>query len=216
MTLRHAPAHRLVAAALLLAACRADRPPIPGYAVSRWTPVEVVEVTPRGSFLDARVLGERVDLRFFFPRSEDCDEVLRAGARIEYGRAGPLGRVRDGGRICEPMGIASLAAWRDRRPKARGSRSRSRASFEPFYEDDDVVLVRGRFPAALRIGWTGAYDTLAVLPNTSACRPMLERGFGSIEYSARGSPFVLIGEEHCPVIGFVLPPHRPFGAGARE
>jgi hypothetical protein len=190
------------------ASCQTTQPErvlrLPGAA----TPVRVTTVVERGLYLDATLLGENLDLQFFFPTTPTCRRVLFPGADVEYTKGAVLGHVRSADGTCEPVGIASLRAWRDRRPRARvRGVPRSQAVFKLVYRDEDVALVRGRFPLTGHIGWSGGSDTIAVIPIQPACSKILERGLGSMEFRSKGrEPYVLIGpEEDCPILGFVRP-----------
>ena len=176
------------------------------------TAVEVTNVTARGAYLDAVLLAETFRLRFFFPANEVCERVLRAEDIAEYRSRGPLGQLQSGELICEPVGIASLAAWRDRRPRRSGSPvPRATARFEVIWADEEITLVRGRFPLAGQIGWTGGDDSIAVIPRTEACRDPIARGVASLEFYRRGPKvYELVSDAGlCPVIGFVLPLREP-------
>jgi hypothetical protein len=186
----------------------------------------VTDVVARGDYLDAKLMGAGVDhlggrlvrpgmaLRFFFPREPTCQAVLLPGAEEEYVKAGKLGRVRSESGVCDPVGVASLRAWRDRRPRGRQDRirvPRSQAVFKPIYRDEEIVLVRGRFPLASRIGWVGEHDTIAAIPRRPECEKVLERGAASLEYRVAGQdPFRLIEDKgYCPVVGFIQPVAMP-------
>ncbi len=176
------------------------------------TAVEVTNVTARGAYLDAVLLAETFRLRFFFPANEVCERVLRAEGMAEYSSRGPLGQVHSGELICEPVAIASLPAWRDRRPRRSGSPvPRATARFEVIWADEEITLVRGRFPLAGQIGWTGGDDSIAVIPRTEACRDPVARGVASLEFYRRGpKAYELVSNAgRCPVIGFVLPLREP-------
>ena len=69
------------------------------------------------------------------------------------------------------------------------------------------MLVRGRFPLALEIGWAAAMDTVAVLPAEAACDRAREHGEATMEYHARGpEPFLIVAEAgSCPFLGFAGP-----------
>ena len=71
-----------------------------------------------------------------------------------------------------------------------------------------VLLLRGRFPLASRIGIPAGYDLVALVPNDAPCRAAAERGETSIEYRSAGpEPFrLLAGDDACVVTGFAIPP----------
>ena len=66
-------------------------------------------------YLDAVLELPDSTLRFFFPDDENCREILRKEAWVEYVNLGTLGEVRRADLTCTPVGIASLEAWRSRR-----------------------------------------------------------------------------------------------------
>jgi hypothetical protein len=184
----------------------------------------VTDVIERGDYLDVALVGggggeyaggrvarRGLALRFFFPREPTCQGVLVPETDVEYVEGGPLGRVRSANGECEPVGIASLKAWRDRRPRPPQDRlriPRSQAVFKPLYRDEQLVLVRGRFPLANRIGWVGGDDTIAAIPRRPECENVLERGVASLEYRVVGEdPLRLIEDKgYCPIIGLIYPP----------
>jgi hypothetical protein len=192
---------------------------LPGAA----TPARVTDVVERGDYLDASIEGTGSDhaggrvsrrglaLRFFFPRESTCQGVLVPETDVEYVQGGRLGRVRSANGTCDPVGVASLRAWRDRRPRSRRDRlgvPRAQAVFTPIFRDEQLVLVRGRFPLANRLGWIGGEDVIAAIPRRPECENVLERGVGSLEFRVVGEdPLRLIqGTGFCPVIGLIHPP----------
>ena len=54
----------------------------------------------------------------------------------------------------------------------------------------------------------GGFDTVAVIPRTPACQPLLAKGRASIEFRVAGpEPYRLVsGEGFCPIDGFIRPP----------
>jgi hypothetical protein len=194
----------LVAAALVGCWSRPLTPTRPlGSVEARVGPVAEV-----GGYLLAPIRDDRGELRFFFPTSAECREVIVAEASVGYQRIGPLGRVSRDGVSCDPMGIASLAEWRDRRP--RGSRPlnasavpREPAFFRVLHSDDEAIFVRGRFLIAREIGWIGD-DTVAMLP--AACSSQAASGNATVEFRSSGPvAFRLLGQTECPILGFARP-----------
>ncbi len=201
--MRHA-ALRIVLATFVLSGCAGG---LPGSVRDH----QVVFVAERGAYLDAVLERSDSTLRFFFPSDETCREVLRKQAWVEYVNLGTLGEVRRADLTCTPVGIASLEAWRSRRGRRlEGPLPRSPVNFRVVYQDEEYVLARGRFPLASRIGWSGGEDTLALIPRTSACAPIIARGAGSMEFRVAGrDPFILVSAEgRCPIEGFVWPLDR--------
>ena len=185
------------------------RQTIPG----RRTPALVTQVAMRGAYLDATLEAETFRLRFFFPPSELCAQLLRENTWVDYRSLGPWGRVQADEEFCEPVGIASLPEWRDRQPRSRSRavKPRGTARFEIFYTDDEVVLARGRFPLATHVGWPRWDDTVAIFPNTDACRDPLERGVAPIEFRHHGPRALELVSAQCPcpVLGFAIPTPTP-------
>ena len=79
--------------------------------------------------------------------------------------------------------------------------------FREIWRDDDLVLVRGRFPLTAMVSWAGGHDTIAIIPDSDVCLGFLETGVASIEFRASGrQPLVLIDRNNlCPITGFALP-----------
>jgi hypothetical protein len=170
--------------------------------------VSVVQVEVVGPYLLVSLHGRRIHLSFFAPATPVCGRVLAPEARLTYTKHGVFGRFSREGEMCDPVGTASLASWRDRQPRARGRPApRGTARYKVIYADEKVVLLRGEFPLANRIGITGGFDLVAMLPNSEDCRAPIERGEASIEFRDTGrEPFRLVGRNaHCPVLGFANP-----------
>ena len=82
-------------------------------------------------------------------------------------------------RHCESA--ASLAQWRDRLGRVEGKAfPRGFARFEVIYRDEDVILLRGRFPLLNRIRMPNGFDAVAMVPNTAECAGPAEEGQASI------------------------------------
>ncbi len=145
----------------------------------------VTRVVPRHTFLEATVAGNGLNLRFYTPASEDCLFVLKPEAEVVYIERGVGGRYEREDRRCDSVGIGDPLVSRARQPRSGTLRSapipRSQATFKTLYEDEDVILLRGRFLEARRIGWARPEDTVAVLPNTGECRGAAEGGVASME-----------------------------------
>jgi hypothetical protein len=176
------------------------------------TDAVVLGVSTHGAYLLVSLAGPLADLRFFAPATEACIQVLAPDARVNYGKAGVFGRFRRDELSCDPVGVASLAAWRDRQPRRRGPPvPRATARFRLLQEDPELIFVRGRFPLASRVAIPGAYDLVAVLPNTEPCVGVAAQGEASLEFRAAGpEPFQLLaGGPICHVFGFALPLEIP-------
>ncbi len=177
--------------------------------------VTVVQVGRRGPYLLAAVHGPRIDLNFLAPTTPVCARILAPEATSSYARHGLFGRFSKDGETCDPVGIASLAAWRDRQPRARGRPlPRGTARYDVLAQYDDVTLLRGQFPLTNRVGIPSGYDIVALVPSSEACQPLFERGEASIEFRDAGRmPFRLVARRgSCPILGFALPPEAT-GAG---
>jgi len=177
---------------------------LPGMSTSS----TVETVVERGPYLDVNLSRGGSTQRFFAPASEPCRSLLRAEAAIDYVSLGPLGQFQMGDSICEPIGIGSLAAWRDHRPRPQvGPLPARQASYELEYQDEDLAMLRGRFPLLGLIGWPGMGDTLVLLPKTEPCQALTQRGVATIEYRVAGpDPYVLLdGDKRCPLLGLIQP-----------
>lgn len=177
------------------------------------TPFQVVRSTLRGEYLDVTLSGGGFTLRSFAPASETCREVLEPEARVEWLESGTTGAFRRDGVECNAVGLGSLHEWRERGPRPEAVRGESpvprrQASYRTFYEDDEVVMLRGDFPVANLLGWSSFGDTIAVLPRTAECDGPASRSTSSMEYRAEGQPaLALVGESGlCPIVGLVRPP----------
>jgi hypothetical protein len=168
----------------------------------------VEEVTDRAGFLDTLLRGENLVRRLFFPGTDTCRAIMTPDAEVEYVRSGKWGQVRSVAGACEPVGIGLLQGWRDRGPRPRDRRvPKSQVTFKLLYHDEEVALVRGRFPLTNRLGWVGGEDTIAVIPRVPDCQKPLEQGIASMEYRISGrDPLILIVDKgRCPIIGLIRP-----------
>jgi hypothetical protein len=144
--------------------------------------------------------------RFFTLANEPCLSVLRPEAAVDYVSLGPLGQFRAGDLRCDPVGIGSLAAWRDQRPRHRGGPLPvGQANYRVEYQDQDLAMLRGRFPLLGMIGWPGMGDTIVLVPQAPPCQALLERSTATIQFRVAGpDPFVLFNAgQHCAVLGLV-------------
>ncbi len=174
------------------------------------TEATVTDVVLRDVYLDVLLESPFWSLRYFFPASEICRRILAPQASVTYVSLGPWGEIQDVQKErCVPAGIGSLQTWRNRKPRPR-SRSpipRRQASFRIVHLDEAYAFARGFFPLASAIGWTGGNDTIGVIPNTEACRPLIEGGTASMEFRPVGpEPFRLVSAAGtCPLAGFIQP-----------
>jgi len=174
----------------------------------------VQDLAAIGPYLAATLSGPRGTWRFFFPSGSPCEALLNGTGVLWYRMRGTFGMLQgESGARCEPVGIGSLAYWRDAQPRKRESHlaPRVEAAFEPLQRGPGPVLLRGRFPLALEIHWPLPMDTVAVLPDIPACRDQLLRSTATMEFHAQGPEvFVLNGERgSCPIEGFAAPLETP-------
>jgi len=181
---------------------------IPGARAS----AQVELVAERGDWLDLISRAGGRETRFFAPNDEACRSLIAGEQTVAYSNSGGrFGRFQAGDLTCDPVGVLSLAQWRDRRPRRQNASviPRSRAELrERVYVDEELVLIRGRFPQAAQIEITGASDLIAVIPNSPECQGLEVPGDSSMEFRATGrQPFTLINDRQlCPLLGFVLAP----------
>lgn len=179
-----------------------------------WIELAVESAQKHGPIIAATLREKDLELRYFTNDDEDCRAVLVAGTRVRYRDSGPLGvimRTDDHSEDpvkCMPQGIGALQIQSARRPRSQSPRSpvpRSQASFDQLFADDELRLLSGRFPSAARVGWTGADRTIVVVPRSSHCDALGERGVASMEYRASGrSRLVLLaGGGLCNIIGLI-------------
>lgn len=181
---------------------------IPGMATSS----TVQSVVERGPYLDVEISQRGSTWRYFAPAKEPCLGLLKAEAAIEYVSLGPLGQFQSGQVVCDPVGIGSLAKWRDQRPRPQvGPLPARQADYKIEYEDQDLVMLRGRFPLLGLIAWPGMGDTVVVLPQTPPCQSLMKQSTATIEYRVAGpDPYVLLaGDKRCPIQGLIQPIGEP-------
>jgi len=198
-----------VLAGLVAAACTTEQfisqAGVPGTS----TPAKIVSVVERGEYLDTTIETGGTALRFYLPASEECRTVVNGDFETaRYQNLGPLGRLTRGEVRCDPLGILSLRAWRDRRPRGvlpKQTIPRAAARFQEIRRDADLVLLQGRFPLAGYIGWVGGVATRAVVPVDPVCEDAIASGTASMEYRPAGKlPFTLVASKGlCEIVGFV-------------
>ena len=168
----------------------------------------VVARAQHGPYLLVTLSGKGANLRLVTRADEDCARVLAPEARVTYRKHGVFGRFERDGDVCDAVGIASLAAWRDRQPRAAGRPvPRATVRFAVIHQDPQIVLVRGRFPLVGRIGIPAGYDLVALLPHEGGCERAIARGEASMEFRDAGpDPFrLVVADGTCPVLGFAEP-----------
>jgi hypothetical protein len=177
-------------------------------------PASLDLLAERGDWLDVNVDAGGKRYRFLLPDSEDCRAMFTSEQEVRYANSGAFGTLQSGDASCDPVGILSLEAWRDRRPRRITASviPRDRADLrQRVYVDEEVAFVRGRFRLAGEIGFVGGADCIAVLPNVPECQELAVPGSASMEFRPAGSrPFTLIDHGRlCPVLGFAQPPPGP-------
>ncbi|RIL08054.1 MAG: hypothetical protein DCC71_00965 [Proteobacteria bacterium] len=171
---------------------------------------DVARADVRGRYLDVELHGQGTTLRAFLPASEECAAVATPETTVRFEAAGALGRLeRAGAGSCTLAGIGSLEDWRGRGPRGvtESPVPRAQAEYDLVYRDADVALLRGRFPLVGELGWTGASDTIAVVPTDASCAAILERDVASMEYRpAGGNVLTLVsGDGLCRIEGLIRP-----------
>ena len=169
----------------------------------------VLEVTRRGPYLEVELEAGGRPLQLLLPDTPPCRSLARPGARVSVSRAGPLGRLSAGEDRCDPVGVLSLARFRDRlaRPRPPAPVATGTARFEPIGRDDEFVLVRGRFPYLAALGLP-SHDLVVLLPATPVCLRLAQAGEATLVYSPSGRrAFWLMAEGgDCELAGFAIPP----------
>lgn len=209
--------HALIVLALVgtMAACASSRRAA-GHLEQGLNPfasskVSLLRVDRHGPYLLVEFRSARALLTLLAPADDvACVRMLRPEASLVYRKHGNFGRFEHDGERCDPVGVGSLAAWRDRQP--RGSPGgqpipRATARFREIGRDESVVLVRGRFPLAGRVGVPGGNDVVALLPHEESCTRPIATGVASLEFVPTGRQALrLVGERGlCPVLALALP-----------
>ena len=118
---------------------------IPGMPTSS----TVQSVVERGPYLDVEISQRGATWRYFAPAKEPCRSLLKAEAAIDYVSLGPLGQFQSGQVVCDPVGIGSLAKWRDQRPRPQvGPLPARQADYRLEYEDPGPRDAARPLPAA--------------------------------------------------------------------
>jgi hypothetical protein len=175
----------------------------------------VAYVVERGPYLDAGLTGHGLDMRTFVPANDVCRAVLNTEAPVTYVERGVAGGFEREGLSCDAVGYGDPLIRGARQPR-RGELQttpvpRAQATFRKIYEDDDVVLLRGRFPAAVAVGWPGGRDSVVVVDNVARCRGPIEKGVASMEYRPAGrNTLALVGTKGlCRIEGLIRPLDGP-------
>lgn len=175
------------------------------------TDLRVVRAEERGPYVEATLDGHGLSLDVLAPADPACRFVLTPESRVDYVESGVGGQYeREGTRCIAAGGGMSLVG--SRRPRATTLREtpipRSQATFKVLHADAQGMLLRGRFPEAWRLGWSGQDDTVVAVPDTPACRSAAEGGVASLEYrAAKRQPLALVGRQGlCPIQALARPP----------
>jgi hypothetical protein len=200
----------LFAALLFGLACRGGKLS-PGLSKTL-TEMKVIDVKTRGPYLEVLMDMSGTELYAYVLPGEVCDRVLEPLQTVTYVDSGPLGLYRRGEDECQAMGVGNLRVWRNRRGRtssgAGGPAPRSQANYREIYRDDQVALLRGNFPQAWRIGFSGGADLVAVVPTTlEQCKTPIESGVASIEFREKGRNVLsLVGPSGlCEIRGLIQP-----------
>jgi hypothetical protein len=178
--------------------------------IGRSGELAVSSLVTRGPYLDVTVQDDDVAVRVFADAADaDCKAVLSVGNPVEYANRGVAGRITADGLRCDLVGIGD--PFIRRVSQSRGLASdpipRAQATYERIYEDDDVALLRGRFPLTGRVGWAGGVDTVVVVQARDTCRRAIDSGVASMEFRPRGiNTLALVsGKGLCRIDGLILP-----------
>ncbi len=174
--------------------------------------LSVAYVAPRWVFLEATLYGHGLSLTVYTPASEECIHVLEIDQPVDYVERGVGGRFLRDGVQCDTVGIGPPLVQRTRGGRGGSLRTqpipRERASFRVVFEDEEVLMLRGRFVLASRIGWRGGHDSVAVVPNEPRCQAAVEGGTASMEFrpAGRNTLSLVARGGGCPIVGLVIPP----------
>ena len=181
------------------------------------TSMTVTRVTRRGPYLEIGLTLGDDELEAYVADGDECRKVFSVSESVRYLENGPLGvylRGEEGEERCQSLGVGNLRLWRDRNSRSAGDSAsvvpRAQARFRVIHRDDEVVLLRGRFPQAVRLGFTGPIDLVAVVPVTAECEGPIETGVASLEYRTKGSRVLsLVGQRGlCEIRGLAQPPSQ--------
>ena len=103
---------------------------------------------------------------------------------------------------------SSSGATARRRPLAAALPAAGESRFAVFYVDQEVILLRGSFPQASRIGWHPTKDAVAMLPHSPPCAEVANEGAAEMKLHGAGFPaFTLSGSRsHCAIPRLRRPP----------
>jgi hypothetical protein len=198
----------LVAAALVGADSTLAGDLSPGLSKTR-TEMKVRAVNDRGPYIEAELDMSGKDFFAYALIGDDCRSIFQPGKKVTYVDSGPMGQFERAGFNCQILGVGNLRVWRDRKQRSSTQLApRSQASYRLVYRDDDVALLRGTFPQAARLGFSGSSDLIAVVPISDVCKAPIESGTASVEYRPKGKRALsLVGKNGlCDIRGLAQPP----------
>lgn len=198
----------VVALLTLSSGCQSRSGLGPGLSGTR-TAMQVMGSGPLGPYLAARLDMNGKPLDAYVMPSDECRAVFVTGTEITYIDNGPQGVYQRGEHRCQGMGVGNLLVWRNRsRHSSAAPAPRSQAAFHVIHRGDEYSLLRGQFPGASMIGFTGDYDLVAIVPSGGECAGILSQRTASLEYRDKGSRvYSLVGATGlCDVHGFAQPP----------
>ena len=209
----------LLVLAFALGACSAEKARFDSGLPGMKTGMVVAAVASRGPYLEAKLRMEGHDLEAYALPSDECRAVFQVSETLSHVASGPQGRYRRGDHQCDGLGVGNLEFWRDRsRRTSQAGIPRAQASFRVLYSDGEVALLRGRFPLAGYLSFTGASDVVAVVPRSPECEGPIEKGVASMEYRGKGNrALTLVGSNGlCQIRGLIQPPPQAAPAKAAE
>lgn len=172
------------------------------------TQMQVDALVERGPYLEAALSFESSAMWAYAAPSEGCRAVFEPGGSVEYVDNGPLGEFRRDELDCQILGVGNLELWRDRNRRATPAGiPRAQANFELLHADEELTLLRGRFPLATAVGFSGGMDLVAVVENTKNCEGPVAKGTASMEYRGKGKlALTLVGKSGlCRIRGLIQP-----------
>jgi hypothetical protein len=183
-------------------------PLAPGLSGMR-TEMTVVATTTLGPYQDATLDMAGKTIHAYVMPSPACADVFTKGESVDYVDNGPMGIYRRGDARCQGMGVGNLIVWRNRSEHSSGGPlPTTQAAFRVIHKGDEYALLRGQFPGARRIGFTGDNDIVAVIPVTGECSRIPDQRAATMQYQDNGSPaYALMGPSGlCVIEGFAQPP----------
>jgi len=169
----------------------------------------VRHVALRGPYIDADLVRPSgVSARVFAFDTPECRAVLAPEMGIDWKTGGLGGTFARGDARCEAAGLSELAS--PNRPRPFGSFAPTGlATFEVLYQDEAVILLRGRFPLGDIVGFPAGHDAVAVAPNTETCRGAVATGAATMQYLRSPDSVLRLmtpSRDGCPLLALLLPP----------